>query len=64
MNDCDHCGTVERALTDYPKEVHDGCPCLCHAYRAGKLLSGDHKKSKKKVLPRPSNDGMMDIDDE
>jgi hypothetical protein len=31
--ECDHCGTVERALTLWPEHIHRTCPCMCHVRR-------------------------------
>lgn len=31
--ECDHCGTVARALTIWPEEIHRSCQCWCHALR-------------------------------
>lgn len=46
---CLHCGTVERALTPLPQQIHDTCGCPCHAYRMGKLTSADNNWKKKKT---------------
>lgn len=49
---CDHCGTVEKALTPLPQHIHDTCPCRCHLYRMGKLTSAEDRWQKKKGKPK------------
>lgn len=34
MLECDHCGTVERAITIWPASVVAGCRCVCHVRKA------------------------------
>lgn len=36
---CDHCGTVSRALTPWPQQIHDTCPCLCHSMRTSRAIA-------------------------
>lgn len=46
---CDHCGTMERAVTIWPKAIHDTCPCECHKawHYDQQRLTKTKRKSKK-----------------
>lgn len=48
--DCEHCGTVLRAITPYPQSVHDTCPCICHNWRTtrAKHEAQQNKRKRKK----------------
>lgn len=41
---CDHCGTVERALTEWSQQIKDTCKCWCHIRRAEVRKTGKSKK--------------------
>lgn len=47
---CDHCGTVEKAMTIWPKDVHETCQCLCHYWRSkrGRDELAERKKESKR----------------
>ena len=45
---CDHCGTIQNALTTWPQEIHHTCNCLCHKLRLDTLKQLANTKPKKK----------------
>ena len=45
---CDHCGTVEAALTVWPVDETAFCPCLCHQARRDMEEARKTKKKGKK----------------
>jgi|694.fasta_scaffold48322_4 hypothetical protein len=45
--DCEHCGTVSRALVNWAQTVHDLCPCLCHIHKTSKARATEPKPKAK-----------------
>lgn len=45
---CEHCGTIERALTIWPRTIHDTCGCACHNQYTTKYLEQSKAKKRKK----------------
>lgn len=44
QRECDHCGTVTRALRIWTPEELNGCACMCHVIRDRKAPKTTKKK--------------------
>lgn len=53
VRECDHCGTVERALTVWPAVIHSTCPCACHVRRR------EHDRETEKIRRRREERGIL-----
>ena len=49
--DCEHHGSIELALTRWPREVTLQCGCWCHRQERQYLLYGPKKKTRGKKKP-------------
>ena len=53
VRECDHCGTVERALTVWPAAIHGTCPCACHVRRR------EHDTEAARIYNRRKDRGIL-----
>lgn len=44
--ECEHCGEILAAITNWAQKIHDTCPCVCHVNKT--TVVRQEAKSKKR----------------